>query len=239
MHEHGATCRRDKPACVIQFARLAGARKVPGAVHPVLDPGMIVLAVRPPRRIDLARRNADRTKRIDIKDRFLAAAPLTGLQKAGRGNGSAVARHIAALCRAGIIDRARKRRTGERFFAVLPEMRGNARRELFPHRAKLLVVHTRQQHILEEVALRERPYLCPLAVKCERRTKEGEQCLRRKIIATEICLRQHSIEIAECRFLSRGHRACHSERLPIPFSERLTCPHPRKERSLNLCLRFV
>ena len=211
---------------------------MPSAVHPILNPGVIVLAVGPPGRIDLARRNADRAKRIDIEDRLLAAAPLPGLQKARRRNGSAVARHIAALGSAGIVHRARQRCTAQCLLALFRQVSGNAVCELFPHRAELLVVDARQKYILEEVALRQCSYFRTLAVERKRRAKKGKQGLRRKVIAAEIALRKQRIVVAERRSLTACQRSRCGNARAVACPQRFAFFETCKEGSIYLPLRL-
>ena len=60
---HGRAPRGGRePATVERLLGLAGAEVVPGAVRVRLDPGVVVVAVRPPGHVELARRDAHRAQ---------------------------------------------------------------------------------------------------------------------------------------------------------------------------------
>ena len=55
IHQHSPRSRRVKPGKIKNRLRFTGSYKVPLAVGPYLDPGMIVVGMRPSWRIDLSR----------------------------------------------------------------------------------------------------------------------------------------------------------------------------------------
>ena len=62
MHQHTTVSRSVEPSQVEDRFRLAGAEEVPFAVYPGFHPSVVIVGMCPARRIDLARRYADRTE---------------------------------------------------------------------------------------------------------------------------------------------------------------------------------
>ena len=162
VYQQRAAGRAGKPAAVQRFLRLTRTEKMPCAVAEHLDPRMIVVAVRPARRIDLPGRKTGCAQRIDGKCGFLAAPPKAGAPRIQRADRPVVGRAVADLLRVPIVDRQRCFTRGKPLHAI-PQLRIKEA----PAVAKRLLVYARMEHIIEKQRLRQR--------LCERRMLPQEK----------------------------------------------------------------
>ena len=175
VHQNRAAGRAGKPAAVQLRLRLTGAEIVPCAAAEGLDPGVVVVAVRPAGRVHLPRRDPNCAQGVDCERRFLAAAPEAGALRAQRADGSRVGRAVADLLRIPEVDGKdglARGTTADAFFQL--------RVESAPAVAELLLVHARVEHVIEKQLLGKRPDFRGLLPQkqCVRRTGAEE----RKII---------------------------------------------------------
>ena len=77
MHQHSAAGWGVEPPQVEHRFRLAGPEEMPPSVGPGLDPGVVVVGVRPARRVNLPGRDTHRPQRSDEQRRLLAAAAVS------------------------------------------------------------------------------------------------------------------------------------------------------------------
>ena len=96
--------RAGKPSPIQLLLRLTGAKEMPPAVNINLHPGMIIITVRPPGRIDLPGGNSHAAAGSRRKGGFLAAPSFSAAVHGHGGSGSAIRRLISCMLRAPVID---------------------------------------------------------------------------------------------------------------------------------------
>jgi len=142
--EHRPAHRLAEPRQVQLRLRLAGAQVMPGAVHPRLHPGVVVVGVGPARRVTLAGGNPGGPERRDREHRLLAAAPVTGADGRERRAGARVGALVDHPLVAPVVDLEHRLPQGEPGDAV-PELGVHVLAE----GVEGLVVHAQRQ---DEVA---------------------------------------------------------------------------------------
>ena len=138
-------------AAIQRFLRLTRAEKVPRAAAVRLDPRVIVVAVRPARRIDLPGRDPGCAQHVDRERGFFPAAAKAGAPCTEGADRPLVRRAVADLLRVPIVDRQRCFTRGKPLHAI-PQLRIKEA----PAVAERLLVHARMEHIIEEQRLRQR-----------------------------------------------------------------------------------
>ena len=182
MHQHTATGRSIEPTKVEYRFGFAGSKKIPFPVCPCFYPRMIVVAVRPARRIDLPGRKTGCAQRIDGKCGFLAAPPKAGAPRIQRADRPVVGRAVADLLRVPIVDRQRYFTRGKPLHAI-PQLRIKEA----PAVAERLLVHARMEHIIEKQRLRQR--LCKRRMLPQKKPMLGAGPEQRKIIVCPVAER--------------------------------------------------
>ena len=97
VHQHPAAGRGVEPPQVEHRFRLAGPEEMPPSVGPGLDPGVVVVGVRPAGRVDLPGRDAHRAQRSDEQRRLLAAAAVGRAHGGQRRTGPRIRRLVVGL----------------------------------------------------------------------------------------------------------------------------------------------
>ena len=103
VHQHAAIGGSVEPSQVEYGLRLASAEEIPFTVHPGLYPRVVIVSMRPTRRVHLARRNANRTKRGDGEGRLLTTTSIGGLHRSQRRTGTCVRRCVDDLLVAPVV----------------------------------------------------------------------------------------------------------------------------------------
>ena len=104
VHQHTTISRAVEPAEIQDRFRLAGTEEIPFAIDPSLDPGVVIVRMRPARRVDLPGRNAHRAEGGNRKGRFLAATAISGLDRGERRAGAGVRRGVDHFLVAPMVD---------------------------------------------------------------------------------------------------------------------------------------
>ena len=94
VHQHTTVSRSVEPPQVKYRFRFTGSEEIPFTVYPSFHPSMVVVGMRPTRRIDLTGRYADRTKGGYGKRRLFATTPVSGLHGCQRRTRPGVRRRI-------------------------------------------------------------------------------------------------------------------------------------------------
>ncbi|CDE06278.1 uncharacterized protein BN677_00947 [Prevotella sp. CAG:485] len=164
VHHHAPTCRLIEPGKVENRLRLAGAQEVPFAVGPGFHPGVIVVGMRPARRVDLTRRYAHAAQRRHSKRRLLAAAPYGLAHTRQRRRGPRVRRPVRYLFVAPVVDLQDgllHAQTLHTLFQLGVEHR--------PAHVEVLVVGAHRQHKVIPLAQRHRRAPWHLRARTQRR----------------------------------------------------------------------
>ena len=103
VHEHGAGRGAVEPATVQPLLGFAGAHEPPHAVDHRLDPGVVVVAVGPARRVDLSRGHADGQQRGHQQRGLLAAAADAAVQRAHRAERAPVGGRVGDVFGAPVV----------------------------------------------------------------------------------------------------------------------------------------
>ena len=145
VHQHPAAGRGVEPPQVEHRFRLAGPEEMPPSVGPGLDPGVVVVGVRPAGRVDLPGRNAHRAQRRDEQRRLLAAAAVGRAHGGQRRTGPRIRRLVVGLFVTPVVHFED---------GVVHRQPFDARRQLVvEHPARIvevLVVHPHGQHEMPE-----------------------------------------------------------------------------------------
>ena len=193
LHERAAA-GVGEPAAVKLLLGLAGAEVVPVVAREGLDPGVVVVAVGPPRRVDLARRDADRAQRRHEEGRLLAAAAVARAQHRERVERAVVGGLVGGHLAAPVVHLAHGLVGGEPGHA-LPEQspEGGAAVE------HGLAVDARAHHVVHEHALAQLARPRHVAAKHERVAHERQQHPGRHVEA--VGDGQRAVEVAKQRRL--------------------------------------
>ena len=97
----GRSC---KPAAIQFFFRLAGPQKVPFSIYPNLDPGMVIVAVRPTRRVYLTCCKPDTAQCRHRKGGFFSAASFSAPIHRHRPRRSVIRHFIRCMLCAPVVD---------------------------------------------------------------------------------------------------------------------------------------
>ena len=97
----GTSC---KPAAIQFFFRLAGPQKVPFSIYPNLDPGMVIVAVRPTRRVYLTCCKPDTAQCRHRKGGFFSAASFSAPVHRHRPRRSVIRHFIRCMLCAPVVD---------------------------------------------------------------------------------------------------------------------------------------
>ncbi len=152
VHQHPPFARPVEPPHIQHRFRLARPEVVPLPVGPRFDPRMVVVRMRPPRRIDLSRRNPNRPQRSHRKGRLLAAPTLRIPNRSRRRHRPAVARRIDHLLVTPVVHLQNSllhRQTPHPILQLVVKHR--------PRRIQILVVDPNRQHIVQKQLVRHRP----------------------------------------------------------------------------------
>ena len=103
VHHHAATGGLIEPTLVEHGFRLAGAEEMPLPIDPCLHPRVVVVGVRPARRIDLTCRNAHGPQGSHAEGALLATAPDGGTHGGKRRRGARVGRLIGDVLVAPVV----------------------------------------------------------------------------------------------------------------------------------------
>ena len=208
-HVHGLLHRRGEPRQIEPRLRLASPEVFPLAVHPHLNPGVVVVAMRPPRRVNLPSRNPHRPQRRQGENRLLAATPVRGAHRGQRRRRAGVRRLVYDMLVTPMIDLQ-----GRLFHRAAPRHPLLQRAvEHPPGRIQGLVVAPRRKHEMTEHVFGNRPaprHLLP--------RPQGQPDVLQKIIAAPMGdVAQGGIGEQEGQGLPllRGHRLVeHGVQLP-------------------------
>ena len=99
VYQNCAAGRAGEPAAVEPRLRLTCAEIVPCAVAEYLNPGVVIVAVRPAWRVHLPCRDPGGAQRVDRECGFLSAAAKAGALRAKRADGPLIGRTVAELLR--------------------------------------------------------------------------------------------------------------------------------------------
>ena len=97
VHQHSAAGRGVEPPEVQHRFRLAGPEEIPPPVGPGLDPGVVVVGMRPAGRVNLPGRDAHRPQGRDEQGRLLTAAAVGRAHRGQRRAGPRVRRLVVGL----------------------------------------------------------------------------------------------------------------------------------------------
>ena len=170
MHEQSAARRAGEPAAIQRFLRLTRAEKVPRAAAVRLDPRVIVVAVRPARRIDLPGRDPGCAQHVDRERGFFPAAAKAGAPCTEGADRPLVRRAVADLLRVPFIDRQNGLARGKPF-----DPPPNLRVEKASAVAKLLLVYARMEHVIQKQRLRQFPREGRLLPQAQRVLRAGAE----------------------------------------------------------------
>ena len=208
VHQDRAAGRAGEPTAVQLRLRLTGAEIVPCAVAEGLDPGVVIVAVRPAGRVHLPRRDPGCAQGVDRKRGFLSAAPEAGALRAQRADGPRVGRAVADLLCAPEVngkDGLTRAEAADAFFQL--------RVEKAPAVAELLLVHARVEHIIEKQLLGKRADVRRPLIQQQRVRRAGAE--KREIIIRPVAERAGRIAPARQKRLIRRERGkLPLERLP-------------------------
>ncbi len=108
VYHHGACGNIGEPAHVEGGGGFAGAEEVPFAIDPDLDPGVVVVAVRPARGVALAGGDANGAQGSDGERALLAATPVRSLQCGQRCGGARIGGLIINILVAPVVHLQRR-----------------------------------------------------------------------------------------------------------------------------------
>ena len=209
VHQHSAVSRPIEPCQIKNRLRLASAKEIPLTIHPCLYPCVVIVSMRPTRRVHLARRNANRTKRGDGEGRLLTTTSIGGLHRSQRRTGTCVRRCVDDLLVAPVVHL----------------QHGVVKREiLYPlfqlgveHRTALvqvLVIHPHGQHEMAENILRDTLPPRHLLPRLERRADVPQ--IKIATIIRDIPNRHIRVHKSQRLPFSGSHLLVkHSEKIPI------------------------
>ena len=103
VHQHTARGTFVKPSQIQHWLRLAGTQEVPFAISPGLYPCMVIIGMRPTRRINLTGRNTHRTQRSHRKGTLLATATIGRTERSQWTAGTSVRRAISHVLVAPVV----------------------------------------------------------------------------------------------------------------------------------------
>ena len=189
--EHGAPRRGIEPAAVELRLRLTGAQKPPAAAAQRLHPGMVVIAVRPARGIDLPGGDADAAQRRHQKGGFLPAPPAAAAKDGERGGGAFILHLVAGLLMAPAV-----RFKHRLLFAKPADARPQRRMKQRAVVGEVLIVDARKEHIVQKQLLIQRAAPSGALTQSKRMFAKGEEEGGR--VAVQVALGQ--------RLGEKGHR---------------------------------
>ena len=94
MHQHSPTGRSIEPSQIQNRLRLTGSEEIPMSIRPCFYPGMIIIRMRPTRRIHLTRRNTNRPESSYRKCRLFTTTPIRRLDGCQWRTGTRITRTI-------------------------------------------------------------------------------------------------------------------------------------------------